>query len=219
MDLVEFWTICSANGIMIDEEQREQIKRYCKELIYWNQNINMISRKDEENILDRHILHSMSILKYYNPKHKAKCLDIGSGGGLPGIPLKIARPDLDMTLVDSISKKVKMLKLLSSHTGMKKIKAVNSRAENLSKEQEYKGNIDVIFARGVARIAKLYGWVKPLLKNTGEIVLLKGGDLGEEIEEAKSIYPDIEIELFILDIFGYDKFKNDDKKLIVIRNK
>jgi len=218
MDLVEFWTVCSANGIMIDEEQREQIKRYCKELIYWNQKVNMISRKDEINILDKHILHSMSILKYYKPKQKAKCVDIGSGGGLPGIPLKIARPDLDMTLVDSISKKIKMLKIFASHTGMRNIKAINSRAEDLIHNNEFKNKVDVVFARAVAKITKLYSWVQPILKQSGEVVLLKGGDLNKEIEETHSLFPHLGIEVFPLDIFAYPQFSKDNKKLIILRN-
>ena len=100
MTPLDFWTTCSANDIVLEKEQVDALKRYHDELIYWNAKVNMISRKDEDNVWDRHILHSLAILKYVTIRPKARVLDVGTGGGLPGIPIKIARPDLKMLLVD-----------------------------------------------------------------------------------------------------------------------
>ncbi|MGB9912782.1 MAG: 16S rRNA (guanine(527)-N(7))-methyltransferase RsmG, partial [Candidatus Kapaibacteriota bacterium] len=119
MELTEFWTILSANGIILEVEQLKQIERFVKELTYWNDKINLISRKDIDNILENHILHSLSILKYVEIPQKANTLDVGTGGGLPGIPLKIARPDINMILIDSIAKKIKITDMLAKHTGLR----------------------------------------------------------------------------------------------------
>ncbi|MBK6760935.1 MAG: class I SAM-dependent methyltransferase [Ignavibacteria bacterium] len=116
MTPVDFWTTCSANNIVIDKAQVDALKRYHDELLYWNKKVNMISRKDEENVWERHILHSLTLMKYVTFPQKARVLDVGTGGGLPGLPIKIARPDLKMLLVDSIRKKTSMTDMFAQHT-------------------------------------------------------------------------------------------------------
>jgi 16S rRNA G527 N7-methylase RsmG len=118
--LVDLWTMLSANGIALSKEQMDVLDRYQRDLRYWNERVNMISRKDADNIWDRHIVHSLSLLKYVSLAPKARVLDVGTGGGLPGIPLKIARPDLRVTMVDSIAKKMKMVEMFAKHTELKK---------------------------------------------------------------------------------------------------
>ena len=175
MDLIELWTICSANGIILDEQQRKQIERYTKELQTWNSKVNLISRKDEDKILERHILHSLSILKYVNLDRPFKCIDIGTGGGLPGIPLAIAAKNIEMTLVDSIKKKAKVTSILADHTSTGRITTVRERVEVLANVNDFKKKFDFLFARGVARLNKIVNWSMPLLKKDAKIVLLKGG--------------------------------------------
>jgi 16S rRNA (guanine527-N7)-methyltransferase len=215
MDWLEFWTICSANGIVMDKDQIDVVKRYVGELQKWNNKVNLISRKDEDNIPTKHILHSLSFLKYYQMPNKAICLDVGTGGGLPGIPISIARPDINMTLVDSISKKMKITSMLADHTGRKKLRAICSRAEDLVSDKQHRYRYDFIFARAVKRMERVLDWVKPLLKKKGKVVFYKGGDLTEEIEEAKKIFPKLFVEEKDIDIIGIDSFKKEDKKLIV----
>lgn len=215
MEFIEFWTLCSANGIVLDEQQREQIQRYTKELLYWNAKVNMISRKDEENIWVRHIMHSLAPLKYVDIPFKSNCLDIGSGGGLPGIPIAIASNQIKMLLTDSIKKKVKMMAMFADHSGVKHLKARQVRVEELSREKEYKSSFDYIFARGVARAEKLFTWTDKLLKPQGQWILLKGGDLSEEIEEARAAHPKIDIKEIKIDFFGVDWFAREDKKLLI----
>jgi len=215
MDWLEFWTICSANSIVMDKDQIDDIKRYAGELQIWNQKVNLISRKDEDNIPIRHILHSLTYLKYYSIPQKATCLDVGTGGGLPGIPLSLARPDLNMTLVDSIAKKMKVTSMLADHTGRKKIRTICSRAEDLSANKQHRYRYDIVFARAVKRMERVIDWVKPLLKKNGKVVFYKGGDLSEEIEEAKKIFPKLFVEERDIDVIGIDWFKKEEKKLIV----
>lgn len=215
MDLTEFWTICSSNGIVLELPQLKNIERYHNELINWNSKVNLISRKDEDNVFIRHILHSLLILKYVSFKKKAKIMDIGTGGGLPGIPLKIARPDINMVLVDSIAKKIKITGMLAAHTGLRNIEAINARAEELAAQKIHRRSYDYITARGVTKTRSILNWAKPLLKESGKVILLKGGDLKKEIREAKETVPKISTEEIKITAIGTDWFEKDNKKLLI----
>lgn len=215
MDLLEFWTICSTNNIVLDREQMKLIERYLNEIKYWNNKVNLISRQEEEQILDKQILHSLTILKYVEIKQKAKCIDVGTGAGLPGIPIKIARPDLDMLLVDSIQKKIKITSMLAKHTELKKIEAITSRVEDLSKKLNYLNYFDLVFARAVKKILTVINWVKPMINKDGYIVFLKGGNLKDEIDEVKKYYPDILVNEINIKINGYTWFEENDKKIVI----
>lgn len=217
MDLTEFWTICSTNNIVLDKKQLDDLERFADELVYWNRKINLVSRKDAENLLERHILHSIMLLKFVKIPEKSRCLDIGTGGGFPGIPLKIARPDLFMTLVDSVAKKIKVTTMLAAHTGLKNIEAVHSRTEELrQKNKNYFKHFDFAFARAVAKLNSIWPWAKSLLKKQGKLVAMKGGNIDEEIKLLKEDFPGLIIDIKPMDVFGYDKFKKDDKKIIII---
>ncbi|MCX7736007.1 MAG: 16S rRNA (guanine(527)-N(7))-methyltransferase RsmG [Candidatus Kapabacteria bacterium] len=217
MDFVKFWTVCSLNGILLDEEQMVLIERYSNELLYWNKKVNLISRKDEENLLERHILHSLTPLKYISFKEKAYCLDVGTGGGLPGIPLKIARPDLKFTLIDSISKKIKMTEMFAKHTELKDIKAIAIRAEDYEKSNNNIKRFDYIFSRAVAKTDLVISWVRNIIKKDGLIVLYKGGNLDEEIEIAKRRFKDVDINVISINMNGSSWFSDEDKKLLVCK--
>lgn len=216
MELTEFWTICSGNGIILEVNQLNQFKRYYDEILYWNEKVNLISRKDLDNIYERHFLHSLSILKYVDLKQKAKCLDIGSGGGFPGIPLGIARPDLHITMVDSIAKKIKLTDMFAKHTGNRFFTTKNIRVETLCDEPKNLKSLDYFFARAVTRTVTLMGWTHRLLKDDGKFVLLKGGDMSEEIENARKAYPQYKYELIDIDLVGLPWLKNEEKKILVI---
>ena len=215
MDLIKLWTICSSNGIILDKKQIDDLERFANDLIYWNKKVNLISRKDESEILAKHILHSLSILKYLRIKDKAKCLDIGTGGGFPGIPLKIAKPKINMLLIDSIAKKIKITSMFAQHTGQRNIVAKTMRAEELALQKEYNNYFDFVFARAVTKTNKIVRWSEKILKNKGKIVLLKGGDLNKEIAQAKEEFPKLQIEEIQINLLGADWFKEDEKKILI----
>lgn len=215
MELTEFWTILAANSIILEPRQLRAIERYKEELKYWNERINLISRKDIDNLLENHILHSISILKFVEFPRKARCLDVGTGGGLPGIPLKLARPDLQMVLVDSIGKKVKITQMFAKHTGLSGIEVIQSRVEDLKTDEKYKSQFDFVLSRAVGKISTVVAWVKPLLKLNGKIVFLKGGDLTSEINEAKKIFLNLKLQESLIRLVGYKKFEEEDKKIVV----
>ena len=216
MEYTEFWTILSANNIVLDVEQLEQFKRYEKELLYWNEKINLISRQDEQNILEKHFLHCLAILKYVEFPKKARCLDIGTGAGFPGLPLKIALPEIYMTLSDSIRKKLKTTEMFAKHTGLRNIECKLGRIEDLHKDKKYNQYFDIICSRAVAQTVKLIDWSLLLLKNTGKFVFLKGGDLENEVNDAKKKYPQLNFTVMEIDMLGCDWLKNEEKKIIII---
>lgn len=210
MDKEQFWTICSMNNIIIEKEQLQLLVRYHNEILYWNKKVNLISRKDEENIWSKHILHSLSILKYCNFSNKSNVLDIGTGGGLPGIPVKILRQDLNMVLIDSIAKKIKATEMFAKHTELKNIKVIRKRAEEL----KFNSKFDYIIARAVSKIENLIFWTKHLTHKNSIYVLLKGGNLEEEIISAKKQFPNISIEEKDIILNGYNNFLKEEKKII-----
>jgi len=216
MDFIEFWTLCSANNIELDKLQMENIRRFHQEVIYWNEKVNIISRKDIDNLLDRHILHSLSIMKYVNIPPKARIIDVGTGGGFPGTPLKIANPDIFITLVDSIAKKLKIANMIAQHTGLRNIEAKAQRIEELAKNANYQQKFDFVVSRATASAVKIYSWTHNLLKPTGQIILWKGGDLTNEIDELNDFDKNLNIKVINIDLFGYDFFKKEDKKFLII---
>jgi len=154
----------------------------------WNEKINVISRKDIDNLYLNHVLHSLGIAKVISFKQGAEILDVGTGGGFPGIPLAILFPESNFHLVDSIGKKITVVRSVAEELGLKNVKAQQVRVE------EMKGDYDFIVSRAVARMQEFYGWVKNKSKKESlhsldnGILYLKGGDLDEELEELKKPY-------------------------------
>jgi len=217
MELVEFWTICSSNGIILSKEQVFDLERYYNEMIYWNEKVNLVSRNDAEKFLEKHIMHSLTLLKYYEIPQRARMLDVGTGGGLPGIPLTIARPDIFTTLIDSISKKIKITKMFAQHTGIRSMKAVCGRAEDLALDKQLVGTFDLIVSRGVSKIGVVSSWVYKLLKPNGAIVFYKGGNLDEEIESAQDQFKKMYFNEIDIELLGAPWFKEDEKKLVICK--
>ncbi|CAM3301557.1 16S rRNA (guanine(527)-N(7))-methyltransferase RsmG [Zobellia roscoffensis] len=153
----------------------------------WNQKINVVSRKDIDELYLRHVLHSAGIAKVQQFKDGASVLDVGTGGGFPGIPLAILFPEVQFTLVDSIGKKIKVVQEVIQGLDLDNVTAVNSRVE------ETKGQHDFIVSRAVAAMPTFVHWVKGKIKKDSlherrnGILYLKGGDLSEELDGYKAI--------------------------------
>jgi len=152
----------------------------------WNLKINVVSRKDIEELYLRHVLHSMGIAKIQEFKPDARILDVGTGGGFPGIPLAILFPETHFHLVDSIGKKIKVVDEVVGGLKLKNVMTTNARVE------EIKGNYDFIVSRAVAAMPTFVHWVKGKIAKTSRhelkngILYLKGGDLNEELQDYKS---------------------------------
>lgn len=168
----------------LSETQREQFRLLGDLYPDWNARINVVSRKDIDRLYLHHVLHSLSIAKFIGFVPKTRILDVGTGGGFPGIPLAILFPEVQFHLVDSIGKKIKVVREVASGVGLTNVSADHIRAEQL--DEKY----DFVVSRAVTRLVDFYPWVrnKFLKKDKNAvpngILYLKGGDLQEEIAEA-----------------------------------
>ena len=175
----------------LSDQQREQFVKL--ESLYqdWNLKINVVSRKDIDELYLRHVLHSLGIAKVMDFQAGAYVLDVGTGGGFPGIPLAILFPETQFTLVDAIGKKIRVVNEVVSGLGLKNVKTYHSRVEDL------KGNFDFIVSRAVAAMPTFVHWTRGKIKKKSShalpngILYLKGGDLSEELKDYKKarIYP------------------------------
>lgn len=196
----------SEKGLSLSKHQQEKLWKYAELLLDWNKKVNLISRKDEESVLTKHILHSLSIAIFYSFKPKERVLDLGTGGGLPGIPLAIAFPDTYFLLIDSIGKKI-----VACSDMIEKLKLKNVLAQKLRADELKNVRFDTIVSRQVASMPQLCAWCRPLLKKGGKLFCLKGGDLEEEIGQALVegaellAFPE-HIEQYPIDFLG-EKFK------------
>jgi 16S rRNA (guanine527-N7)-methyltransferase len=169
----------------LTDYQKDQFTKLFPLYSEWNEKINVISRKDIDNLYINHVLHSLGIAKANKFKPKASVLDVGTGGGFPGIPLAILFPETQFHLVDSIGKKITVVKNVAEGLGLKNIKAEQIRAEQI------KGEYDFIVSRAVTRLKEFYEWINKKVKKQSVhemyngILYLKGGDLDEEMAELK----------------------------------
>jgi 16S rRNA (guanine527-N7)-methyltransferase len=189
----------------LTNNQQQQIRELQPLYQNWNQKINVISRKDMEHFYERHVLHSLSIAKAFRFSEGQAVLDLGTGGGFPGIPLAILFPEVNFHLVDSIGKKIKVVAAVSESLGMQNVSTAHQRAEKV------KGSYDFILTRAVAPAKKLWQWTNSLLLPKGGIIALKGGDLQQELTELNR--PSKVISL--AEIFEEEFFQT--KKIVVIR--
>ena len=170
----------------------------------WNEKINVISRKDINNFYEHHVLHSLVIATQFEFKKGAEIIDLGCGGGFPGVPLAIFFPETQFHLVDSINKKLKVANEIATAIGLQNITTQHTRAEEIKNRK-----FDLVVSRAVAPLKDLWFWSKPLLKKGGSpngLICLKGGDLATEIFESKCRPRIWEIEKIFPEPFFKDKF-------------
>lgn len=165
--------------------QQQQYQQLPELYNFWNNQINVISRKDIDSLLERHVLHSLGIAKIMPFLPVEKVLDVGTGGGFPGVPLAIMFPETQFYLVDSIGKKIKVVNEVAKAIGLKNLKAEHIRAEQVP------GKFDFVVSRAVTQLKDFYPWVKDKFNKESKnklpngILYLKGGDLSQEITESK----------------------------------
>jgi 16S rRNA (guanine527-N7)-methyltransferase len=169
-----------APSLDLTVEQQQRFAQYVRLLLEWNQRINLISLGDEDRIAERHILESLAVLSVWPFLEGASVLDLGSGGGFPGIPLKIMRPDFSMTLLESRQKKALFLNTVVRELKLDDCRVVNARAEELARSSGEQ--FSIVIARAVAELKTLWEWSKPLLGAGGVLLAMKGGELDDELQ-------------------------------------
>lgn len=192
----------------LTDRQRQQFERMGELYREWNARINVVSRKDIENIDERHILHSLALAKCGLIVPGETVLDVGCGGGFPGIPLAVYYPEVRFTLVDSIGKKIRVVKEVATGLGLSNVRAVHSRVEQLDGGRS---RFDWVVSRAVTDLKTFVGWTWG--RTTYGILYLKGGDLSAEIAEAGRTTEQLPISTW----FGGEFFET--KKVLVLPKK
>ncbi|RNI31461.1 16S rRNA (guanine(527)-N(7))-methyltransferase RsmG [Rufibacter latericius] len=192
----------------LTQEQQQQFARLAELYVEWNSKINVISRKDMDNLMVNHLLHSLGIAKVVQFPAGTSVMDVGTGGGLPGLPLAILFPEVKFHLVDSIGKKIHVVQEIAQELRLHNVKATHTRAEQVHEKYDF------IVSRAVARLATFYQWIqfsykKESVPNQG-LYYLKGGDLTEELAESGLIH-----EVFDLSSYFQEEFF-ETKKVVYV---
>lgn len=205
-------------NIELTDKMLKQFITYKDKILEWNKNINLTAIIDEKDIILKHFIDSISILKVINLNNKnISLIDIGTGAGFPGIPVKIVNPSLKLTLVDSLNKRIKFLNHIIDSLELENVVAIHSRAEDLGKDSLFRENFDIATSRAVANMKVLCEYNLPFVKVGGKFIALKGPNINDELLEAKE-----NIKLLggeIEDIKYINIPKTDIKHTLIIVNK
>lgn len=178
--------LCSAFGVEIDPDKEKKLNVYGNLLLEWNQKINLTAITEPRQVLYKHFYDCILLLKHTKVPENSFIADVGTGAGFPGMVLKIVRPDLNVTLIDSLKKRLVFLDQVIKETGLEGIETVHMRAEEAGKSKKYRESFDLVTARAVARLPVLLEYCVPLLKSGGIFVAMKGPAAEEEIAVCKN---------------------------------
>lgn len=233
-DIVWIRTIARKNGIVLNEKMLDKLLCFADNILLWNAKINLLSRKDEENIWRKHILESLIFLFFCRFDSPSTIVDFGTGGGFPGIPLAICLPMCEFVLIDSTQKKVRAVEDILKKLQLPNVTTSAGRGEDLAMTSVYHEKFDYLLARAVAPLRDLLKWGTPFLKKCAEegndqeatrrriiprgtMILMKGGILDAELAEARIKCRPHSVEVVPVVIEGNDSPDLVDKKLIIIK--
>ena len=201
-------------GIKIDKEKEDKLQKFYKLLIEWNQKINLTRITDEQEVYEKHFYDSLTLSKVVSLEEEKTLLDIGTGAGFPGIVLKICYPNLKITLIDSLLKRVNYLNEVIKELDLKGIEAIHTRAEFYKQENK---KFDIVTSRAVAKLPKLLNYALPFLKKEGIFVAMKAS-VEEEIKESQNILQKKKYKISKIETFKLPK-EQSLRNLVVIKRK
>ena len=182
-----FYNLLAEQNLPLSDQQKKQFERYFELLVEWNEKINLTAITNKEEVYLKHFYDSIApILQGLIPNETIKLLDIGAGAGFPSLPMKILYPQLDVTIIDSLNKRINFLQLLAQELDLDDVHFYHGRAEDLAQDKNFRAQYDFVTARAVARMQVLSELTIPYLKVGGKLLALKASNAPEELLEAKN---------------------------------
>jgi 16S rRNA (guanine527-N7)-methyltransferase len=172
-------------NIDLTEKQTQQFLKYYEILVETNKVMNLTAITEFDEVIEKHFLDSLSLVRVFDLNRNVKILDLGTGAGFPGIPLKITFPEIDIVLADSLNKRVKFLNEVVETLQLKQAETVHGRAEELAKNKKYREQFDLCTSRAVANLSSLSEYCIPFVKEGGRFISYKSGEIEEEVDQAK----------------------------------
>jgi 16S rRNA (guanine527-N7)-methyltransferase len=228
-DQIWLHTLCRKNEIIITDIQVDRLSTFRDLLLEWNKKINLISRKNEENLWKGHIALSLTMLFTVSFRPGMKILDLGTGGGLPGIPLAVMLPECSFLLLDSTQKKIAAVQSMADAMQLPNVRTVWGRAEEINRQPNQRASFDAVIARSVSSLSNLLEWGMPFLKpGTGRnltkekvfitspsLITFKGAEIEQEEILAQRTHPGIHLHHLPLIFKGSEEFERLEKKLTI----
>lgn len=223
-DTTQFEKDLERLGIILSERQIEQFLKYYEMLVEWNQMINLTAITEYEDVMKKHFVDSISLIKAYDVSKESTVIDVGTGAGFPGLALKIAFPEMKVTLLDSLNKRIQFLNAVIEELRLSKVEAVHGRAEDFAKQGRLRESFDLCVSRAVANLSTLSEYCLPFVRVGGQFISYKSEKIAEEMKTAENailllggnISRQIEFMLPDSDIyrnlFVIDKVKETPKK-------
>lgn len=175
---------CSNEGLPFDEDKYNKLIKYKDMLKEWNEKMNLTAITDDDGIIKKHFIDSLKIFRFSKLKNFKRIIDVGTGAGFPGIPMKIIMPEMEIVLLDSLNKRISFLNEVINSLNLEGITAVHGRAEDFARESSYRESFDAAVSRAVANLSVLSELCLPYVKKNGYFIALKGPAVEEEIAEA-----------------------------------
>ena len=172
-------------NITLDAKQKEQFQKFYEMLVEWNKVMNLTGITEYEEVVEKHFLDSLAMVQVQDPMKVSSLIDVGTGAGFPGIPLKIAYPHMKVVLLDSLNKRIKFLNEVIKELDLKDIATIHGRAEELGRDGFYREKFDCCVSRAVAKLSVLSEYCMPLVKENGYFIPYKSGKIEEEMEQSK----------------------------------